>query len=319
MNMAHCNTDVVSTQGDAERVIRSLLSQPRYTHQSPLVIGCGALNVDYLFRVRRLVTDGETEITEMRREAGGSAANTIYALAKWGIPCAFIGCIGNDDDGQLMLQSFERVGVDTHWLSIQHDHHTGRVMGFVDTCGHRALYVLPGANLALSAAELPNELPQCTRWVHCTSLVGESQMHAQREWMIALPERIHVSFAPGAIYVEKGLDTLRPFIERATVLFVTRDELTELTNISDLSTACIALHSIGVPLIAITAGGEGSYISFRKHPKCTAPIAMPTDADEHTLHHESAIAVTVRDTTGAGDAFAAGMLLGLLHRLPLNA
>ena len=60
------------------------------------VIGLGALNVDRIFRVERLLADGESALTDGGTFAGGSAANTVYGLARLGIKTGFCGAVGKD-------------------------------------------------------------------------------------------------------------------------------------------------------------------------------------------------------------------------------
>ena len=57
------------------------------------------MNIDRLYRVQRVLLDGEAPIEEQALSPGGSAANTIYGLAKLGVKTGFIGAIGDDDQG----------------------------------------------------------------------------------------------------------------------------------------------------------------------------------------------------------------------------
>ena len=115
------------------------------------VVGCGALNWDCLYRVSQLVTDGESVVEESFEAPGGSAANTIYALAHWGLRAGFIGAVGDDDEGRRILADFESVGVDTQRLRVVKGQRTGRVIGLVDSKGRRSLYVQPADPTALLA------------------------------------------------------------------------------------------------------------------------------------------------------------------------
>jgi ribokinase len=114
-------------------------------------IGCGALNLDRLYKVPRITTgDEEIHIQDMKEEPGGSAANTIYALSKLGIGCGFVGAIGDDSEGQLLISSLNQVGVDTSRIKTKKGERTGMVIGIVDKKGERSLYISPGANNLLS-------------------------------------------------------------------------------------------------------------------------------------------------------------------------
>lgn len=264
-----------------------------------VVLGCGALNVDYLFAADTLVTDGETFCYAAERQPGGSAANTIYALAKLGVPCRFAGVVGDDPDGLLVLEAFSSVGVDLRGVAVKAGHGTGRVFCFVDKAGHRALYVCAGANLEVCLEELRRALSEDVVWVHCSSFVGDTAFLAQRELVSTLPPTVRFSFAPGALYARRGLEALRPFLERSDLFFVTLPELQVLTGTGDALAGARALLAAGVKTVVVTRGAAGS---------------LQVGLDR--IHEEPALPVAVRDTTGAGDAFAAGFIFGCLKGWP---
>ncbi|MCX7777861.1 MAG: carbohydrate kinase family protein [Armatimonadetes bacterium] len=289
----------------------------------PKLIASGALNVDHLHKVPQILTDGETRVLLLHREAGGSAANTTYALSKWGVRCIFVGCIGDDDDGKLLLQSFHEVGVMTQWVRVKLGAQTGRVLGFVDEHGKRALYVLAGANELISESDFPSQLPESVEWAHCTSLVGDKPMRTQLSWVMRLPQHVRVSFSPGAIYASLGIDTLHKFFERATVVFLTQDELFQLTGCYDIAKGVQVFHSLGTAIACVTMGAEGSIVSYKEDAILPIGIEPPvggkvTSSCGLVLLRQEAIRANVVDTTGAGDAFAAGFLLGLLTKMPLD-
>ena len=77
------------------------------------VVGLGALNIDRLYQVERILEDGEAVVNETLASPGGSAANTIYGLAKLGVATGFAGVVSDDTEGQMLIQDFQKVGVDT--------------------------------------------------------------------------------------------------------------------------------------------------------------------------------------------------------------
>ena len=83
------------------------------------VIGMGAMNMDHLYQVERILSDGQAPVKNFQLLPGGSAANTIYALAKLGIKTGFIGAVGDDEIGHKLLEDFESVGVDTSHIAIK--------------------------------------------------------------------------------------------------------------------------------------------------------------------------------------------------------
>ena len=60
------------------------------------VVGLGALNIDHLYRVERILDDGEAVVNEAKSFPGGSAANTIYGLARLGVNTGYTGVVGDD-------------------------------------------------------------------------------------------------------------------------------------------------------------------------------------------------------------------------------
>ncbi|MBA7695250.1 Ribokinase [subsurface metagenome] len=91
------------------------------------IVGLGAMNIDRLYRVDEIVADGEQLVTDSEAVPGGSAANTIYGLAKLGVKTGFVGAVGRDEDGES--------AVGYHWTPIQFRgdqmHHYPRFFGVV--------------------------------------------------------------------------------------------------------------------------------------------------------------------------------------------
>ncbi|HEX9262332.1 MAG TPA: PfkB family carbohydrate kinase, partial [Candidatus Bathyarchaeia archaeon] len=111
------------------------------------VVGFGALNVDTLFKVNRICGAEEESFIETHSEScGGSAANTIVGLARLDSKVGFIGKVGNDEAGALLLEDFRREAVDVGGVIRAKQGNSGKVLGFVDESGARALYIDSGAN-----------------------------------------------------------------------------------------------------------------------------------------------------------------------------
>src|SRR4030066_649770 len=83
------------------------------------IVGFGAINIDRLFRVDELVVDGEQLVTDFASLPGGSAANTIYGLAKLGVKTGFVGAVGNDEAGKELLDDFKAAAVDTGQIRVK--------------------------------------------------------------------------------------------------------------------------------------------------------------------------------------------------------
>ena len=98
--------------------------------------------MDNIYRVERILEDGETVVKESASFPGGSAANTIYGLAKLGVSTGFIGAVGDDAEGKLLLQDFQKVGVDTSQIKVKPGAKTGSALCLSDEAW-QALHLCP--------------------------------------------------------------------------------------------------------------------------------------------------------------------------------
>jgi ribokinase len=92
------------------------------------VVGIGALNIDQIYRVERVLLDGEAPVDEPSTVPGGSAANTIYGLAKLGMRTGFIGAVGDDETGEILIEDFKGVGVEVSQIKFKERAKTGSVL-----------------------------------------------------------------------------------------------------------------------------------------------------------------------------------------------
>jgi ribokinase len=265
-------------------------------------IGFGALNVDKLFKVNRIASaEEESVIIDCKEACGGSAANTIVALARMNCKVAFIGKVGPDREGRMLLEDFSKEGVDATGVILAKHGRSGTVMGFVDGKGERALYIDSGVNDEIEVEELDMKRVFQTRFLHLTSFVGEKSLQTQKKLFHILPEEVLVSFDPGIIHARRGLDELKPIIKRTFVMMPNAVELELLTGKTDYCKGAESLLAQGIRIVAVKLGAQGCYVT-----------------DGRKSHSIESYKVKVVDTTGAGDAFCAGFLYGLIKGKKLS-
>src|SRR4030042_1075387 len=117
------------------------------------VVGFGAMNIDHLCQVEMLVVDGEQSVKDFVSIPGGSAANTIYGLARLGLYTGFVGAVGTDKSGKALIDDFKTAAVDTSQIRIKKAE-TGATTCISDKLGRRAIYVSPGANNLLNSGDI---------------------------------------------------------------------------------------------------------------------------------------------------------------------
>jgi len=275
------------------------------------VIGFGALNMDYLYRVKQIVLDGEIPIDHVTVTPGGSAANTIYGLAKLGVRTGFVGAIGNDAQGKACLRDLQNINADTTHIRIKKAKKTGIALCVTDELGSRAIYLLPGANSVLNSQDIDASYLSQAKIVHFSSFVDEKQFIVQAELLEKLSGSVKISFAPGMLYAVRGIQALSPLLQKTDVLFINKDELEKLTGENFVAGAKKYLKQ-GCQVVVVTLG-KG--LSLAPGQAMTGYIC---DKDhEYKVESSTAFAGQL-DSTGAGDAFAAGFLFGLLKEKKLD-
>jgi ribokinase len=264
------------------------------------VICFGALNIDRLCRVERIAGPGEESfIFDREDHPGGSAANTAVGLSRLGISTGYIGKMATDDEGKILLKNFKDEGVTISGIINTPQGRSGVVTGFVDKTGERTLYVDPGINDTLIFEDIKIDYVSNADFLHMTSFVGQKPFDAQKRIVKNL-FRTKISFDPGEMYVRKGIKALRPIINRSYVLFLNEKELEILTK-KEIEKGALSLLDEGVKIVFVKRGKKGCYV-------------INNDVSYFLDPYE----VEVIDTTGAGDAFCAGVLFGLIKNKKID-
>jgi ribokinase len=261
------------------------------------VVGFGALNIDTLLKVDKIASaEEESFIHDYTEVCGGSAANTMVGLARLGCKVGFVGKIADDHEGQLQIDCFKAEGVNTDGIIHATKGKSGVCLGFVDKKGARALYINPGVNDQIEFREVQAPYVTDTQFVHLTSFVGEKSFRSQKKLLSFLPESVKISFDPGSLYAQKGFSAIEPIIQNSFVMMPNEIELQLITGEQEIPKGAEVLLDAGVKIVAVKLGAKGCYVTNGKEKQIIQPFKVP-----------------VVDTTGAGDAFNAGFLYGLLQ------
>ena len=270
------------------------------------IVGVGAMNVDRLYQVDEVVADGEQLVTDSMSLPGGSAANTIYGLARLGARTGFVGAVGTDGEGKELIRDLKAAGVDTSQIRSKQGMRTGSTICFSDKLGRRALYVSPGANNLLASEDVSLAYLNQARLVHLSSFADDSQLDLQVGLVKKMGTSVKVSLAPGMLYASKGLEALAPLLDRTHIVFVNRDEIERLTS-RDFEAGAQECLNLGCQIVVVTLG-HGLLVDRAR----TIAAYIRHAEREYQVEPENAGPESQLETTGAGDAFAAGFLLGFL-------
>jgi sugar/nucleoside kinase (ribokinase family) len=262
---------------------------------APIVV-VGDLMVDVVAAAAGPLAHASDTDARVRWTGGGAAANVAAWLAAAGAPVALVARAGNDVAGRGAVAELAGAGVDAR-VVLDGDRATGTCVVVIGADGERTMLPDRGANLALSVDDLPGELFVAGGHLH---LSGYVLLHeGPRPAGLAALERaraaamtISVDPASAAPLRAAGADAVLGWIAGADLLLPNRDEATALTGEDDPERAARTLvERAGVREVVVTLGADG---------------ALWTDGA--TVLRAPAPPAEVVDTTGAGDAFAAGWL-----------
>ncbi|WP_449546923.1 aminoimidazole riboside kinase [Lelliottia amnigena] len=247
-----------------------------------------------------LLPDGEGRLLQC---PGGAPANVAVGVARLGGESGFIGRVGDDPFGRFMRQTLIAENVNVDSLSYDAQHRTSTVVVELQSDGERSFtfMVRPSADLFLSPQDLPAF--EQGQWLHACSIAlsAEPSRTTTFQAMDAVKEAGGlVSFDPN-IRADLWQDAhvlrecLEQALRKADMVKLSREELTFLTGQLAVDEGLrLLVDHYAVPMVLVTLGKEGVVAWHNDH---FATFSAPV--------------VNSVDTTGAGDAFVAGMLYGL--------
>jgi sugar/nucleoside kinase (ribokinase family) len=260
------------------------------------VVVVGDLMVDVVAVARAPLAHASDTDAQVRWTGGGAAANVAAWLVHLGTEAALVARVGDDLAGRGAVVELAERGVDVHVVA-DPARATGTCVVLVDAAGERTMLPDRGANLALAPGDLPAELWRAGRHLH---LSGYTLLHpGPRAAGIAALERaraagmtISIDPASAAPLRAAGAGAALEWLVGADVLLPNADEAQALTGEADPERAARSLaRRAGAREVVVTCGAAG---------------ALWTDG-EAVIRAQAPVAEVV-DTTGAGDAFAAGWL-----------
>ena len=229
---------------------------------------------------RRLAVASDTP-ARITLRPGGAGANTAAWLAYAGVPVALIARTGDDSAADLALKGLD--GVDLR-VARDPERPTGTCIVLVAPGGERTMLPDPGANAALASTDLPDDLFAEGNVLHVSgySLMRTGSRGAALEAMARAREAgMLVSVDPASAALLRGDPA---FLERARPVDLLLPNADELAALGD------GLPGVKETVVKLGAGGA----RWSDGARTISTRALPTD--------------DVVDTTGAGDAFAAGFL-----------
>ncbi len=255
----------------------------------PTVVVVGAINVDLVVVAPRLPGPGETVVGGgLQTYGGGKGANAAVAAARAGATVHLIGAVGGDDTGTAALAELRAAGVDVRDVAVLAGESTGVALIVVDERGENQIAVGAGANAAVPVDHIRRSLRSLLPNARCvlvsTEIPADAVAAAVEE---AFTARVRCILNPAPV-----LPIVAELLQRGPVLTPNGSELSDLAALVGDATGSATADAQRIAAmthhpVVVTQGSDGVLVV----------------AADGVVELVPAIAVEVRDTTGAGDTF----------------
>uniref|UniRef100_A0A7J3XYG6 Carbohydrate kinase family protein n=1 Tax=Thermogladius calderae TaxID=1200300 RepID=A0A7J3XYG6_9CREN len=237
--------------------------------------------------------DQESDVEKQTWGAGGSAVNVSIAGKRLGLKTSIIAKIGFDNFGRLIVDELLREGVDISGLRIGLSP-TGVTIVVINSRGEIVMYGYKGVAEELSPAEVSEYVISRSKWVHIASLNPETTLKVLE---LAGKHKVSTSWDPGRILSRRPWAELEKIVGMVNVVLANEQEYRNMTGLSDYKQAAQKVLEAGAEMAVVKRGEKGAYLKSK---------GFEEELPAYNVGE-------VVDTTGAGDAFAAGFIAGLLR------
>jgi ribokinase len=231
---------------------------------------------------------------------GGAGTNVCATLSRLGFHIAFVGKLGTDTHGQVLLD----------WLQTNHvtflgekGGETGYSLILTSQADDRTILSFKGCNNELEFQHLPTGRLQA-HWLYGTSMLDNSFLAQKQLFALAHRTGMRTAYNPNPYICSQGLAYIQDILDYTDVLILNREEANLLMGKGETIDLARRLANHGPSIVAISDGAKGVSV-FANNPWGNGGWRILP-----------ASGIKVVETTGAGDAFGAGLVAGLLLDKP---
>jgi len=231
-------------------------------------------------------------ITELDFMIGGGGTNTAVAFSRLSLKTGYLGKIGRDENGLKIFKLLKKEKVD--FLGT-----LGDISGYsiiLDSIEEdRTILTYKGCNNNLRFKEIHLGKLK-TKWFYFASMMGKSFETMKRLAEYAAKKNIKLAFNPSSYLAEKGFSYLKRILNNTTVLVLNKEEAELIVGKGDIADLVKRLKLLNMEAVVVTNGAKGAYCYNGK-----------------TFYHvKPAKKLKIKETTGAGDAFASTLVAGMI-------
>jgi sulfofructose kinase len=261
------------------------------------VIGFGLNAVDHLVTIPRFPAfNTKTRLTAHQEMPGGQVSSAMVGVRRLGLRASYVGKVGDDYEGKLLIESMQAEGIDCQHIMVSPGARTQSAVIIIEQrSGERTILWHHDDGTRIATEEISREMIANGRVLHIDGFDTKAAIQAAG-WAhdAGMPVTIDLDTA------YKGIDDLLPQVD---FLITSQGLADELTGMMDERQALRKLHDrYGCYLVAMTQGARGA-LAFVEGEFIASPAFRPP---------------VCQDTTGAGDAFRAGFIYGLVKGLSIE-
>ena len=230
--------------------------------------------------------------------SGGSATNTLYALAQFGGKGAYLTCIGDDDNGKYYYDELSNIGLKYKNNAIKNKS-TGTCLVLITPDGERTMLTCLAASQDFDVQHIDEELIASSEWLYIEgykfsetsgveSILKSIEIAKNNDTKIALT-------ASDVFIVSSFRDNFVDALSKSDLIFCNENEAKAITETNSSAAAFEKLEQL-CKNVVMTMGKRGSIVFF-----------------EDEKYQFPAVPTNVIDTTGAGDMYAGAFLYGMLN------
>ncbi|MBI1968712.1 carbohydrate kinase family protein [Candidatus Woesearchaeota archaeon] len=232
---------------------------------------------------------------------GGGATNAAVALQKLGVQAALLTKLGQDHNASFVQKELQRYHL-TNACRTRSRKNTDVAFIVSSAKEHnRIIYVHKGASEDLSLTDIPHHLT--VPWIYLASVTGHAFPVALHLAKCAEKKKIKLLFNPSLYLAEQGQRKLSPILKSTTLLVLNKEEAQAVLQRKekDAITFLHQLQQLGPQTVVITDGPKTLFALHAGEVYTLTPPHIP-----------------VIETTGAGDAFTAGLLAGIIKKFSFD-